>query len=385
MLGTSGWSYKEWIGPFYRKKEQRMLTAYSRVFKTVEIDSTFYSYPSKGTAMGWLRYSPTDFIFAAKLPKLITHEKKLDLKRGVEEDLTRFCELMEPLSLNGKLGCMLIQLPPKLVFDLELLEGFFQILPANIGFAVEFRDRSWMSGETWRLLKKYNVAYTIVDEPLLPPEVQVTSDIAYFRWHGKGRRPWYDYRYSLDELKPWIPKVKQVAEKVRTVYGYFNNHYHGYAVENCLQALEMTGNLTPIQAGTKTAVENYLNAPPRAETGSLEAFMRPEEMAFEDLLKGVIDRFRLERARRLEDQEVTIQESTEKQVTALVRGYRITIDLQNRLIMHDCEDWSKISQTKQLCKHVGKLLMVMDEEKASAILRQVLAEKDSWEFRLYET
>ena len=147
----------------------------------------------------------------------------------------------------------------------------------------------------------------------------------------------------------------------------------------------MTGNLTPIQAGTKTAVENYLNAPPRAETGSLEAFMRPEEMAFEDLLKGVIDRFRLERARRLEDQEVIIQESTEKQVTALVRGYRITIDLQNRLIMHDCEDWSKISQTKQLCKHVGKLLMVMDEEKASAILRQVLAEKDSWEFRLYET
>ena len=250
-----------------------MLRAYAKVFKTVEIDSTFYRYPSKGTVMGWTRYSPEGFVFNAKLPKLITHDKKLSLSEGVEGDLQKFMELMEPLYMGGKLGCILIQLPPKVRFDLELLEGFFQILPANIRFAVEFGDLSWMREETWRLLKEYRVAYTIVDEPLLPPEVQVTSDIAYFRWHGKGRGPWYDYRYSLDELKPWAPKIKQVAEKVQTAYGYFNNHYHGYAVESCLQFLDLMGSLTPAQAKAKIAVENNLDAPPKAGVGSLETFM----------------------------------------------------------------------------------------------------------------
>jgi uncharacterized protein YecE (DUF72 family) len=104
ILGTSGWSYKEWIGPFYTKEDKSMLRAYSKVFKTVEINSTFYRYPSKGTVMGWAKYSRDGFIYSAKLPKLITHEKQLDLNEGVEEDLQKFIELMQPLSLSGKLG-----------------------------------------------------------------------------------------------------------------------------------------------------------------------------------------------------------------------------------------------------------------------------------------
>lgn len=75
LLGTSGWSYKEWVGPFYTEKDKSLLKAYTRVFKTVKIDSTFYRYPSKGTVMGWFRYSPEGFVYTAKLPKLITHEK----------------------------------------------------------------------------------------------------------------------------------------------------------------------------------------------------------------------------------------------------------------------------------------------------------------------
>jgi len=383
LLGTSGWSYKDWIGPFYEKKEKSMLSAYSKVFKTVEIDSTFYRYPSKGMAMGWLKYSPSDFVFVAKLPKLITHEKKLSLDEGVEEDVRDFCELMEPLHLNGKLGCILIQLPPKFGFNLDVMENFFKILPTNIRFAAEFRDLSWMRDETWQLLRKYEVAYTIVDEPLLPPELHVTSKIAYFRWHGRGTRPWYNYRYSIDELEPWIPKVKEVAEKVETLYGFLNNHYHGYAVENCLQVLEMLGVLTPEQAEAKVNVEKYLKAPKPVRKPTIEAFVEPTEMTFESLLNAFIDKPRLKRARGIKDKELTIQEVTGNSIEALIREYHIVIDLANRVVLHDCPDWSRVLPSKRFCKHIGKLLLSLDKEKAANILRQIYANKEAWEFKPY--
>lgn len=202
LLGTSGWSYKEWIGPFYSKEDKSMLRAYGKVFKTVEINSTFYRYPSKGTVMGWVKYSPEGFVYSAKLPRLITHEKGLDIDKGIEEDLNKFIELIEPLILSGKLGCILVQLPPKFDFKPKKLKDFFKLLPTHTRFAVEFRHPSWIREETWGLLEKYRVIYTIVDEPLLPPEIHITSDVAYFRWHGHGVRPWYNYRYSVEELEP---------------------------------------------------------------------------------------------------------------------------------------------------------------------------------------
>ena len=104
LLGTCGWSYEEWEGNFYQKKGiESKLRAFSRVFKTAEIDSTFYRNPSKGTVMGWLKYSPIDFVFSAKLPQTITHEKILGLKKDVKADLETFLDLMRPLQLGGKL------------------------------------------------------------------------------------------------------------------------------------------------------------------------------------------------------------------------------------------------------------------------------------------
>ena len=242
FLGTCGWSYKEWEGNFYEKRSgQSKLRAYSRVFKTAEIDSTFYRNPSKGTVMGWLKYSPGDFVFTAKLPKLITHDKELGLKRDCKADLEEFLDLMRPLQLGGKLGCFLIQLPPKYSYNLENLEGFFKMLDPAFKFAVEFRNTTWLRDETWKLLKDYQVAYTIVDEPLLPPEIHLTSDFAYFRWHGKGEKVWFDYKYSEEELEPWVPKVLGTSSQVKKVFGYFNNHFHGYAPENCLQLIEKLG------------------------------------------------------------------------------------------------------------------------------------------------
>ncbi len=251
LLGTSGWSYKEWEGIFYQKGETRKLRTYSQVFKTAEIDSTFYRAPSKGTVMGWLKYSPSGFIFTAKLPKNITHEKKLGLKGQVKDDLANFLELMRPLRLGGKLACLLIQLPPRFDYNVVGLESFFELLDPRFEYAVEFRNLSWMRDETWDLLKKYKVAYTIVDEPLLPPEVHLTADWAYFRWHGRGQKPWFDYRYDEEELNYWVPKILEVSGKVKRVVGYFNNHFHGYAAENCLRLLEKLNLLSKEQKEVK--------------------------------------------------------------------------------------------------------------------------------------
>ena len=251
LLGTSGWSYKEWEGSFYRKGEKRKLRAYSRIFQTVEIDSTWYRYPSKGTVMGWLRYSPSNFIFTAKLPKVITHEKKLGLEDSVESDLEAFLGIMQPLQLNGKLGCLLIQLPPSYKYNPQNLEAFFEMLSPQFKFAIEFRNHSWIRNETWELLEKHNVAYANVDEPLLPSDVHITADFAYFRWHGRGEKPWFNYLYKPEELEPWVPKVLEASKQVKQVYGYFNNHFHGYAPENCLSIIERILGLTPQQAETK--------------------------------------------------------------------------------------------------------------------------------------
>jgi len=244
FLGTSGWSYKEWEGNFYHKGTgETKLRAYSRVFKTAEIDSTFYRNPSRGTVMGWLKYSPSDFIFTAKLPKIITHDKALGLKKDVSTDLKEFLDLLRPLQQGGKLACLLIQLPPKYSYNPENLESFFEMLDPAFRYAVEFRNLSWLvpQTETFKLLEKYGVAYTVVDEPLLPPEIHVTADFAYFRWHGHGEQVWFDYRYSKKQLDDWVSKVEETATKVKKVYGYFNNHYHGHAPENCLELLERLG------------------------------------------------------------------------------------------------------------------------------------------------
>ena len=269
LLGTSGWSYKEWEGSFYKKGEKHKLRAYSRIFQTVEIDSTFYRYPSKGTVLGWSRYSPSEFVFTAKLPRIITHEKKLGLEGDVKADLGAFQNVMQRLQLDGKLGCLLIQLPPSYQYNPESLENFCQMLSPQFRYAVEFRNLSWMREETWELLNKYNVAYTNVDEPLLPPEVHLTADFAYFRWHGHGEKPWFNYLYKEAEFEPWIPKIVEASRKGKQVYGFFNNHFHGYAAENCLSMIEKILGLAPAQIDAKKRMS-------RKQVG-LESFLQDNQ------------------------------------------------------------------------------------------------------------
>jgi uncharacterized protein YecE (DUF72 family) len=385
LLGTSGWSYNEWIGPFYTRMDKSKLRAYTRVFKTVEIDSTFYRYPSKGTVMGWTKYSPDGFVYTAKLPGLITHEKKLELAQGIEKDLQRFLELMEPLILSGKLGCILIQLPPRFDYRPKQLEDFFRSLPTHVKFAVEFRDLSWMRSETWALLEKYKVAYTIVDEPLLPPEIHLTSQIAYFRWHGRGARPWYDYRYKAEELRPWAPRVQEAAHVVEKVYGYFNNHYHGYAVENCLQIMEMTGALDQKQIEIKNRIETYRKATAQTTYSTLEAFAAPKDTSFESLIKYFVTPERLKRAEQILDSDLTITKRTSERLEATLREYHILIDAKEKMILHDCADWERVASTKKLCKHLAKLFLSTDREEANRILKDVYLQEDIWQFKPYQS
>ena len=259
-IGTSGWSYNEWAGVFYPNSSANKLPFYSKVFGTVEVDSSFYAYPSKGIVQGWARYTPEDFVFSVKLPQLITHEKKLDLDRGVEADLIRFLSLLKPLIATGKLGPILVQLPPSFSFqsDFENLKKFLSRAPGDVRFAVEFRHPSWLREEVWSLLRERNVANTIVDEPLLPPDTVVTADFAFIRWHGRGSRPWYNYRYSDKELEGWVPKVKEVTSRVKKTFGYFNNHFRGFAVENSLKMMEILGTATVQQQETRQRATKFL-------------------------------------------------------------------------------------------------------------------------------
>ena len=243
LIGTSGWSYNEWSGVFYPNASTNKLSFYSKLYETAEVDSSFYAFPSKGLVLGWARYTPANFAFSVKLPRLLTHEKKLEPSKGVESDLIRFLGLLKPLIATGKLGPILVQLPPSFSYqsDFDNLKAFLGNAPEDIRFAVEFRHPSWLRDDVWSFLRSRNVANVIVDEPLLPPDTVTTADFAFIRWHGRGSRPWYNYRYSDRELDGWVPKVKDVTARVKKTFGYFNNHFRGFAVVNSLKIMEKLG------------------------------------------------------------------------------------------------------------------------------------------------
>lgn len=264
-LGTCGWSYDEWLDVFYPSKDTPKLSFYSKVFRTAEVDSTFYSYPDDKTVLGWSKHTPFGFKFSLKLPKVITHDKRLNIRLGVDEDLSRFLALLKPLTMPEKLGVLLVQLPPSLEADYDLLESFIKVLPLDaFKFAVEFRHKSWWREETWSLLRRYGVATTVVDEPLLPSDVISTAGHSYVRWHGLGKKVWYDYRYKKEQIAEWVPKMKELSSKSKEVYGYWINHYHGYAVINCLEALEMMAMLTDEQKAALETASKKLDG--RAKT-----------------------------------------------------------------------------------------------------------------------
>ncbi|HEV2167078.1 MAG TPA: DUF72 domain-containing protein [Thermoplasmata archaeon] len=238
LLGTSGWEYPEWVGPVYPKHgAPDHLSLYARRFPIVEINTTFYRTPPAAHAASWARRTPKGFRFTAKLPRSITHERRLV---GVGTELAGYRAALAPLREAGKLSASLVQLPPSLPFDPRVVRAFYEQLTGDGPIAVEFRERSWLAPESFDLLKEFRYAYVVVDEPLLPVRLEVTAPFAYVRWHGHGAPVWYDYRYSEPELADWAPRVRQLAEQVE-VLGFFNNHFRGDAARNCRSLEEMLG------------------------------------------------------------------------------------------------------------------------------------------------
>ena len=381
LIGTSGWSYPEWVGVFYPTSTESKLKHYTQVFPTAEIDSTFYAFPQPGTVLGWNRFSPKEFSFCAKIPQTITHDKLVEIGPSLESELDRFAELMLPLNNSGKLGCLLLQMPPKYKYDLTHLESFLSILPHGFKYAIEFRHKSWLQDSTWPLLSKYNVAYTIVDEPLLPPEVHVTADFAYIRWHGHGQRPWYDYHYTEQELKSWMPKVKEIEPSVKTTYGYFNNHFHGYAVENALRILQMMGKLTPAQGTALNRAKAHLEKGKGPEGLGEWVKGGDDRPKIIDLLSSLMGESRLARALAIRDEELTVKTATSEKIVAKIRDYNLTMESQTKTITHDCGDWERSIETRQLCKHVGKVLLSLPENTALGWVTQIHEDPEAWHFQ----
>jgi uncharacterized protein YecE (DUF72 family) len=243
-VGTSGFSYPEWKGPFYPEKlpQQQMLAYYSHHFPAVEINSTYYHIPTARNMAAMVKRAEGRVEFSVKAHQEMTHTRD-----KYTEALPLFREAIVPLRDAEALGCVLFQFP----FS-------FKATPPNADFlrriasdltpdpvAVEFRHRSWTRDETFALLRDLGVAYCCVDEPRLPnlppPVVRVTAPIAYVRFHGRNRQKWwthgetwerYDYLYSEAELIEWAPKIRFLAEATKKCYAFFNNHARGQAVTN---------------------------------------------------------------------------------------------------------------------------------------------------------
>ncbi len=266
---------------FYPNSSVNKLSYYSKVFETAEVDSSFYAYPSKGLVLGWAKFTPENFVFSVKLPRLLTHEKKLEVSKGAEADFIRFLSLLKPLIASGKLGPILVQLPPSYSFhsDYDKLRSFLARAPEDIRLAVEFRHPSWLREDVWSFLRGRNVANVIVDEPLLPPDTVVTADFAFIRWHGRGSRPWYNYRYTEKELDGWVPKVEEVTSQVRKTFGYFNNHFRGFAVENSLRMMEKLGVSSPQGERARETATKFLQTGKRSEgEGNILEFVEKERI-----------------------------------------------------------------------------------------------------------
>lgn len=258
-IGTSGWSYPtgegRWDGVFYPPgKNVDHLEFYAQYFDTVEINSSFYRPIFPNVATNWGKKTPADFRFTAKLYQKFTHPKMYKEATGEEADLAaedydRFEAGLEPLAAAGKLGCLLAQFPPSFKRDEESLTHLEDLIRrfSRYSLAVELRHSSWTERpETFALLESNGVAWCMIDEPKFRSsvgEVPLTSNLAYFRFHGRNAKEWwtgdretrYNYLYSPQETDALADEAREVVDRVEESYLFYNNHFGAKAVVNALQ------------------------------------------------------------------------------------------------------------------------------------------------------
>lgn len=248
-LGTCSWTAKGWLGTFYPSgtKPAEFIRHYATHYDTVEIDSTFYAVPAESTVLGWRDKTPEGFVFSAKAPKVITHEKFLV---DCESDLKHFLHTMK--LLGDKLGPVLFQFPyyakrSGVTEDdfLHRLREFAATLPHtdHPRYAVEVRNKNWLNPYLYEILHDHNIALALIDHPwmarpktLFKDAHVLTSDFMYIRWLGdrygieKMTKVWNETVVDrTEQIREWVPPIKKLLDQQIDVFGYVNNHYAGYS------------------------------------------------------------------------------------------------------------------------------------------------------------
>jgi uncharacterized protein YecE (DUF72 family) len=246
-LGTSGFSYKDWVGPFYPQgmPSKDWLLFYSQEFNCCEINSTYYAIPTAKNIEAMAKKTGEGFLFSVKANREMTHEYKGNL-----EVFKAFCDALQPLIEQKKLGCVLAQFPYSFKYS-EKSCSFIELLKEQLAgspLVVEFRNASWLKRDVFDWMKRMDIGFCCVDEPhlpnLMPPVSEATSNIAYVRFHGRNKEKWwehenayerYDYTYSPEELAEWTPKIKKLNESVERTFLFANNHWRGQAIDTIRQ------------------------------------------------------------------------------------------------------------------------------------------------------
>jgi uncharacterized protein YecE (DUF72 family) len=273
-IGTSGWSYPKgegtWSGYFYPNGKIDELSYYSQYFNTVEINSSFYRPPNPGYVYNWTRKVPPGFLFSVKLWQKFTHPKMFSEATGSDAaislaDIDIFKKSIEPLVKSGKMGVLLAQFPPSFKnddFSRQILRAVIKAF-SEYRLAIELRHRSWSDDpNTAKLLAEGNACWVQIDEPRfessIARQLPLTSDTAYFRFHGRNAEKWwrgdsetrYKYLYSAEEIKELAQKVAAVNQKAKLTFAFFNNHWQGYAPRNAInmiKALKLPVKEPPVQ------------------------------------------------------------------------------------------------------------------------------------------
>lgn len=260
-IGTSGFSFPDWVGPVYPEdmNKKDFLPYYEQElgFKCVEVNFTYYTLPSPKSFTGMSRKTSADFEFTVKAFRALTHDMiDLDTWKLADnsEQFEQFAHSLEPLVDDGKLACVLAQFPP---FFYPRKENYdylrqFKEKVGGVPVVVEFRNKGWMKESTFEFLKENGLGYCVVDEPkiprLMPYQPGATSQIGYFRFHGRNTK-WfktpvkerYDYLYSEEELTEFVPDVRKVADETDRAFIFFNNCTRGQAAQNAEMMKKLLG------------------------------------------------------------------------------------------------------------------------------------------------
>jgi uncharacterized protein YecE (DUF72 family) len=233
-IGTSGWHYQHWKGPFYPEglPDGSLLDHYLKHFTTAEINNTFYQLPKRQTFVHWRDSVPDGFLFSIKASRYITHMKKL---KDPDEPISTLIGRIEVL--GDKLGPILFQLPPRWKVNTERLSSFLRSLPEGYRYTFEFRDESWFGHETEETLRKRGAAFCIYDFEGRQSPRSVTGDFVYVRLHGPDGA--YQGKYHDRTLTSWAEAFSSWADEGKEIFCYFDNDEKGYATQNALKLQEL--------------------------------------------------------------------------------------------------------------------------------------------------